>query len=197
MVTSAHARAPHAAGYSDERLVRECLNGSQEAWAELIGKYKNLIYSIPIKYGLSREDAGEIFQQVCLQIVAALPALREPRSLAAWLIKVTARGSSDFVEQQRRLKWVDLESHEDQIGVVDDGIERLMRGVEQEQIFREALSQLRPRCQELIRMLFFEPQSVPYEDVAKKLGIAKGSIGFIRVRCLKRLRRQLEAQGFL
>jgi hypothetical protein len=45
-------------------------------------------------------------------------------------------------------------------------------------------------------MLFFQEPSTPYEQVAKNLNVAKGSIGFIRMRCLERLRRLLEKKGF-
>ena len=34
------------------------------------------------------------------------------------------------------------------------------------------------------------------EEVAERLGLATGSIGFIRGRCLKRLQRALEESGF-
>ena len=50
----------------DGLLVQECLKGSEEAWSALIDKYKNLIFSIPIKYGFSPDEAAEIFQAVCL-----------------------------------------------------------------------------------------------------------------------------------
>jgi DNA-directed RNA polymerase specialized sigma24 family protein len=45
-------------------------------------------------------------------------------------------------------------------------------------------------------MLFFATPAVPYEEVAKMLGVAKGSIGFIRRQCLERLRRHLIDKGF-
>jgi len=35
-----------------------------------------------------------------------------------------------------------------------------------------------------------------YQEVAKRLGLATGSIGFIRGRCLRRLQRALEKAGF-
>jgi len=44
---------------SDERLIADCLKGDQEAWGTLIDKYKNLIYSIPVKLGM-HQDAGDI-----------------------------------------------------------------------------------------------------------------------------------------
>ena len=48
----------------------------------------------------------------------------------------------------------------------------------------------------MIGMLFFESPSRPYEEVAKELGLATGSIGFIRGRCLKKLRERLKKEGF-
>jgi len=50
----------------DARLIKDCLEGSESAWSALISKYKNLIFSIPMKYGFSRDDAADVFQAVCL-----------------------------------------------------------------------------------------------------------------------------------
>jgi hypothetical protein len=65
---------------SDEQLVRDCLKGKDSAWSALIFKYKNLIFSIPIRYGFSEEDAADIFQAVCMDLLAELPRLREPKA---------------------------------------------------------------------------------------------------------------------
>jgi hypothetical protein len=48
----------------------------------------------------------------------------------------------------------------------------------------------------MINLLFFQEPQVSYRDVARRLGLATGSIGFIRGRCLKRLQRTLEELGF-
>ena len=83
---------PHP-GWSDERLVRACLDGNEQAWSALIDKYKNLIYSIPLKYGASPEDAADIFQSVCLELFSELPQAAEDGGLRGWLITVTAHQS--------------------------------------------------------------------------------------------------------
>src|SRR5258708_8549437 len=72
--------------WSDERLVAACRKGDQQAWSALIDKYKNLIFSIPIKLGLY-DDAADIFQAVCLDLLTDLPRLREPRALPKWLMQ--------------------------------------------------------------------------------------------------------------
>src|SRR6202034_1771364 len=71
---------------SDEKLIGRCLKGDQEAWAALIDKYKNLIYSIPIKLGM-HQDAADIFQSVCVDLLSELPRLREHRALPKWLMQ--------------------------------------------------------------------------------------------------------------
>src|SRR6202051_1625219 len=76
-------RPDHA---SDERLIDGCLKGNPEAWSALIDKYKNLIYSIPIKLGMY-QDAADIFQSVCVDLLSELPRLREHRALPKWLMQ--------------------------------------------------------------------------------------------------------------
>ena len=48
----------------------------------------------------------------------------------------------------------------------------------------------------MIELLFFQQPPPPYSEVAQKLQLATGSIGFIRGRCLKRLKQILEEKGF-
>ena len=74
--------------------------------------------------------------------------------------------------------------------------DRLMAELEKEQMVRDAIVQLNPRCEQMVRMLFFENPPRPYQEVADGLGLATGSIGFIRGRCLQKLKKHLEKMGF-
>ena len=75
--------------WSNERLVRECCKGNQAAWSALIEKYKNLIFSVPIKFGLSRDDAADIFQAVCLDLLSDLPSIARAAALPKWLMQAS------------------------------------------------------------------------------------------------------------
>ena len=179
---------------SDEQLVRDCLKGRDAAWSALIRRYKNLIFSIPIRYGFSQEDSADIFQAVCMDLLAELPRLRKPKALAGWLIQVTRNKCF-----HRKL---DGQRHPVQEMGSDDPLaagqtaDSLVAEFQQDQLLREALAELAPRCRQLVYMLFFEMPARPYEQVAKDLKLAPGSIGFIRRRCLDKLRERLEQMGF-
>ena len=183
--------------WPDTRLVRECRNGNEEAWAALLDKYKNLIFSIPIKRGLPRDEAADVFQRVCVLLLAELPHLREPKALPMWLIRVTSRECARWRRQEhpvsaRETVTLETAALADEKPLADELLARL----KDEQTLRDAVQTLPPRCRELIAMLFFETPARPYQEIAAQLGLAAGSIGFIRGRCLTRLRRELEKKGF-
>ncbi len=181
--------------WPDTRLVRECLRGSEEAWRALIFKYKNLIFSIPVKYGFPADDSTDIFQAVCLDLLSELPKLREAKALPKWIMQITAHKCFHRKQQQRRTESSE-EEHKRPEQSTPPRAEEILRQTEDEQSLRQAMSELSPRCRELVHMLFYNEPARPYQEIAQTLGIAVGSIGFIRQRCLERLRKSLLEAGF-
>jgi RNA polymerase sigma factor (sigma-70 family) len=180
---------------NDAQLVQGCLQGNEASWSALLSKYKNLVFSIPIKYGFSREDAADIFQSVCVDILHDLPSLRESQALAGWLIRITHHKCLHQLKLDRR--FVASETQPMELTISTGEIpENKVRELQKEQVLRDAIESLAPRCRELVQILFFESPARPYKDVAKSLGLATGSIGFIRARCLNKLGQKLQEMGF-
>jgi RNA polymerase sigma factor (sigma-70 family) len=187
------------ANSDDGRLIGRCLQGDQQAWSALIDKYKNLIYSIPVKLGM-HQDAADIFQSVCVELLTELPRLREHRALPKWLMQTCYH---KCLRQQRsadRLVELEPEGFEGESGLpagsADELPEHMLMQLEQEQILRDTVSELPEKCEQMVRLLFFEIPPRPYEEIADELGMATGSIGAIRARCLAHLRKELEKRGF-
>jgi len=191
--TKAPRKAP--AAWNDTRLVKECLSGNEEAWSMLIEKYKALIYSIPVKYDLSRDEAADVFQGTCTELLIRLPDLREPRALPKWLMQVAHHESYRMKRMNQRVVSRDAEPNlpEPEIPPI---AESLVQQTQEEQMLREAMTVLTPQCRRLVELLFFETPSRPYTEVAALLGLAVGSIGFTRQKCIERLRRHLAELGF-
>jgi RNA polymerase sigma factor (sigma-70 family) len=182
-------------GWDDTRLVKECLAGNEEAWSLLIDKYKALIYSIPIKYGLPPHEAADVFQSTCMELLTRLPELREPKALPKWLMQVTHHQCFRVKRQAQRVVSRDTEPdlQEPETPAI---AEILVQQTQEEQMLREAMRKLTPQCRKLVELLFFETPARPYTEVAAELGLALGSIGFTRQKCIERLRRNLDEQGF-
>jgi RNA polymerase sigma factor (sigma-70 family) len=179
----------------DANLIQGCLQGEEASWSALLSKYKNLIFSIPIKYGFSREEAADIFQSVCLDILHDLANLRDTRALAGWLIRITNNKCLRQLKQNRRFVSNETNPLEPVIPAGETPENRL-RELQKEQVLRVAIESLNSRCRQLVEILFFESPPRPYKDVATSLGLATGSIGFIRARCLNKLGQKLQEMGF-
>jgi RNA polymerase sigma factor (sigma-70 family) len=180
---------------ADDALVAACLQGDEDAWTALIDRYKNLIYAVPLRSGLSPEDAADVFQAVCLQLFSELARLRNVTCLRSWLITIAIHKVGELRRQRRR----PLESLDDPAGHIEDAIAVIppdqVEELERDQRVRDAVGQLPDRCRTLVHLLFYEHPPRAYRDIARDLGLATGSIGFIRGRCLTRLARALAACG--
>lgn len=181
---------------TDDRLIRDCRKGNEAAWSALMEKYKHLVYSIPFKYGLSADEATDIFQEVFLELITHLPHLRQPKALPKWLIQTTSHKCYHHRRQRHRYSGEDSEGDERPDPALANIPHDIFADWEREQQLQETLGKLPARCQQLVQMLFFEEPRRPYVEIARSLGIATGSVGFIRGRCLEKLRAALKDLGF-
>jgi RNA polymerase sigma factor (sigma-70 family) len=70
-------------------LISACLQGNQVARNDLVERYRRLVYSIPMRYGLTSDDADEIFRKVWVTVWRRLSQLHEHKLFSAWLIAIT------------------------------------------------------------------------------------------------------------
>lgn len=195
-MTSAPKEGPtkDAKQHSDLELIDQCLAGNESAWESLIDRYKRLIVSIPYGYGFSEEDCSDIFQAVCMDLLSELARLRERKALAGWLIQVTR--NKCFHRKHSLLRRRGIETSTFEVASCSGEPEGLVSQLEKQHILQQALAEASPQCQELINMLFFATPPRPYVEVAQRLRLARGSIGFARRDCLDKLRDRLEQLGY-
>jgi RNA polymerase sigma factor (sigma-70 family) len=136
-----------------------------------------------------------VFQATCMELLVRLAELREPRALPKWLMQVAHHECYRMKRLNQRVVSRDAEPDlpEPETPAMAEG---LVQQTQEEQMLREAIASLTPQCQRLVALLFFEMPARPYAEVAAELGLAVGSIGFTRQKCIERLRRQLEELGF-
>jgi RNA polymerase sigma factor (sigma-70 family) len=178
----------------DRDLILRCRQGSAGAWHQLLNKYERLVYSIPLRYGLSRDDAADVAQITFTILIQSLDSLAEDSRLGPWLVTVARRHTWRLLERNRResasehLESADLAESAVLLGKSDaDSIEHW----ELSQWLDAALSKLGDRCRELLLALYFQPERSSYAEVAADLDMPIGSIGPSRARCLKSLRQAL------
>jgi RNA polymerase sigma factor (sigma-70 family) len=212
MPEDAHSRAPgvkpgqsgkYRSVDSDDILVAACLRGDTQAWSALIERYQGLILSIALRRGLSRSDAEDVFQNVCVKLYMHLADLRDVRKLAGWLAAVTARESALLFrkDEARIFSETELLSDDSAAGMSepaspDDGPEQEILTIERREVVSRMLSELSEECRKLLTMLYAADSPKSYNEIADDLNMPVGSIGPKRARCLAKLRSLLQGIGY-
>lgn len=163
-------------------LLQRCADRDQAAWKILVNRYERLVYAIPLREGLSKEQAADVTQETFTILFKQLDSIREPDRLASWLMAVARR------ETWRRRKAAHRGTA--QVDIIEDlpSEDDFVEQHTQAAAVHAAVQSLGEPCRSLIFGLFLDPSEPAYGTLASQLGRPVGSIGPLRGRCLDRLR---------
>ncbi|MEV0596739.1 RNA polymerase sigma factor [Nonomuraea cavernae] len=179
-------------------LVARARKGDQNAWNELVERYLPLIWSICLRHRLSRPDADDVAQTVCLRLVEHLAVLRTPAALPGWIAVTTQRECVRVLRAVRRREVaeqpmiVDLAADDEATTMIEHELER----AERQAALRAAFAQLPALCRKLLTLLMRDPPP-SYAEIGDRLGTPVGGIGPTRARCLAKLRQSPYLHGYL
>lgn len=203
--STAYDDVPYTRGGSVDRtdvgaLVRSAAGGDAAAWKSIVEGLGPLVWSVVRAHRLSDADAHEVYQTVWFRFAQNLGRIREPEKTGAWLASTARHECLKVLRNARRLTPTDDPQLLDRVS--EDGtpeqslLEAEEAAAQSERVRRmwQEFEELGDRCRQLLRVLIASPPP-SYQEVSAALGIAVGSIGPLRQRCLRRLRARLEARG--
>jgi RNA polymerase sigma factor (sigma-70 family) len=182
------ATAPITPGTAVTELVMKARKGDEQAWHALVEQYAPLVRSVCRRYQLNQADAEDVAQTVWLRLFNQLDGLCEPAALPGWLSTTAWRECSRVRRVNGRAAAepaTDIESVPDQRTA---SVDQALLAAERAEAVRTAFSRLPFGSQRLLTLLLADP-AIPYAEISARLGVAVGTIGPARGRCLKRLRR--------
>jgi RNA polymerase sigma factor (sigma-70 family) len=168
------------------RLVGAARQGSEDALGQIVTELSPLLWQVARAAGLSTSDAEDVLQTVWLRLLAHLDGIHTSAALTGWLVITTRREAWRVSAAARKQLPADTE----QLSMLPDqgpGSEEQVIIEDQRRALWQAIGQLSPRCQELLRIVAFVPRP-DYAVVAAELGMPTGSVGPTRGRCLAKLR---------
>ncbi|WP_328436840.1 sigma-70 family RNA polymerase sigma factor [Streptomyces sp. NBC_00457] len=200
--STAYDDVPYTRGGAVDRadvgaLVQSAVDGDAAAWKALVEGLSPLVWSVVRAHRLSDADAHEVYQTVWFRFAQHLGRIREPQKAGAWLASTARHESLKVLKSLRRLTPTDdaqlldrvSEDRTPEQSVIDS--EDAAAQTERIRRLWQEFEELGERCRQLLRILMATPPP-SYQEVSAALGIAVGSIGPLRQRCLRRLRARLE-----
>ncbi|GGV63611.1 MULTISPECIES: RNA polymerase sigma factor [Streptomyces] len=181
-------------------LVRSAADGDAAAWKALVEGLGPLVWSVVRAHRLSDADGHEVYQTVWFRFAQHLGRIREPDKAGSWLASTARNECLKTLKNLNRLMVTDDPALLDRVcqdstpeQAVLDSEEAAAQSERIRRLWQE-FDKLGDRCRRLLRVLMASPPP-SYQEVSAALGVAVGSIGPLRQRCLKRLRARLQERG--
>ena len=173
------------------RLVLAARKGDDTAWNGLVDLYGSRVWAVTRAHGLGKADAEDVFQVTFLRLATHIDAIRDPDAVGGWLAVTARHECLRLLSRSGRTvptanEAGELEPGDDVVPPVDAGFLTAERDAE---LWR-AFAKLDLKCQRLLRVLMADPPPT-YREASDSLGMAIGSIGPRRGRCLDHLRQHL------
>lgn len=88
--------------FSDESLIKQCLDGDPSAFEFLIDKYKGAVHALAYRKIGNYHDTEEIAQETFLKAYQRLSTLRNTSGFAGWLYVICANCCYDWLRKRRK-----------------------------------------------------------------------------------------------
>jgi RNA polymerase sigma-70 factor (ECF subfamily) len=184
-----------AAGADDDELVRDFLEGDEDAFAELWRRHHPVVHLVVRRYVATPEDARDLVQRAFLRALTAVrrAARRAPVPFRPWLLRIAVNLGKNHARDERRWRRGDdreVAERADPAPRADEILERRRR----EEAVRSAVLELPRRQREVLTLRV--DADLSFAEVAATLGITETNARVHYHHATKRLGRIVrERQG--
>ena len=176
---------------SDMELLRDYdWHGSEEAFAELVRRHIDLVYSAAFRYIGTGAQAEEITQAVFIILARKAAGLRPDTVLEGWLYETTRLTALSFLRGERRRQFREQEAYMQSTlnEHADDAVWNQLSP-----LLEEAVSRLGKQDRNAVLLRFFKEKSV--REVATTMRVSEAAAQRRILRALEKLRKFFTRRG--
>ena len=158
-------------GLNDSEIISKVLNGDSQAFAGLVERYQNYVFTLTMRMIKGREDAEEVAQDIFIKAYRSLPNFRGESKFSTWLYTIVNTTCITFLRKKK------LEIHSldnEKVFELADTMDSGMRANQVEQKSRSvmvnnAIKLLSTDDAQVITLFYKGEQSL--DEIAQVLGI--------------------------
>ena len=155
------------AAASDAEVVAACTEGVQEAFRELLRRYRKSAMTLAYQMLGNGEDAEDIAQEAFVRVFQALPKFRGESAFSTWLYRIVTNRC--LGRMRRRRPTVTLEAVPE-----PRAAEGPAKQVAEGMLTREVLAGVPPELR--VVLLLREQEGLSYREISGALGLPMGTV---------------------
>jgi RNA polymerase sigma-70 factor (ECF subfamily) len=175
---------------SEAELIEACLGGSNAAFAELVDRYKNLVFGVISQVVADRNMVEDLAQEVFLKVHRGLPSFRGDAKLSTWIYRIVRNVCSESGTRDRVTMSIDERTQDGRLRWEPAAADRAFSDLERRDLLEKAIARLPLDQRFLISAHYFGGQQ--YDELADILEMPMGTVKTLLHRAKKRLREMIE-----
>jgi RNA polymerase sigma-70 factor (ECF subfamily) len=172
---------PKEAG-DDRALVKAAQRGDPQAFRALVERYQRRVVQLALGMTKDPDEAMDIAQETFVRVHRYLPSFKGDSSFFTWTYRIAMNLCLDAQRRRGRLERVDVEQGDEaEIEAAMDAPSAALAGPQRQALNRELRERMEDALASLSEnhraiLLLREVEGLSYEELAKVLGIRKGTV---------------------
>ena len=165
-----------------ELVLRATKDKDQQAFSDLMDKYKDPIYYMLLKMVNNNDDAEDLTLEAFGKALNRLNQYTPNFAFSTWLFKIATNNCIDFLRKKKKnVMSIDNrvsnnDGEEYMFEIKSDGMtpEQIAMNEQKIQLMRQYVKKLKPRYEILVEMRYFKEMS--YEEISIELNLPLGTV---------------------
>lgn len=182
---------------NDQIIINQILEGDSNAFAVLVDRYKDLVFTLALRMIKNREEAEEVSQDTFIKVFKNLNKFKGKSKFSTWIYRVAYNTCLDRIKKlKREFNVVTIDEFtENQVKSLDNALDQIIND-ERKQDIQKCLQLLPSDDSFLLTLFYFEELSL--EEISKVVGLTANNVKVKLFRSRKKLttilREQLESE---
>lgn len=170
----------------DQKLIDAINKGDTKAYAQLVNRYKDLVYTLAIRMLKHKEEAEEVAQDTFVKVFKSLQQFKGDSKFSTWIYRVTYNTCLDRIKKNKKhLNDVAIDDFTfNKLDAIDNALENMIKK-EKQKLIKQCIAKLPEDSSALLTLFYFEELSL--DEISKIINIEANTIKVKLFRARKKL----------
>lgn len=170
---------------TDEIIIDRVLSGDRNAYAFIVDRYKDKVYSLVAGIVRNEEIAKELAQDIFIKAFNALKKFRKESSFSTWIYRIAYNTAVSEI-RKKKIPVYSFEEQLEKASDISDSFELDEENETKKSLLHKAITKLNAEERLILMLYYFEEHSI--DEISMSSGLTKSNV---KVK-LHRLRKKLK-----
>ncbi|WP_411768185.1 RNA polymerase sigma factor [Winogradskyella sp. A3E31] len=172
---------------NDENILIDAINnGDARAYAQLVDRYKDLVYTLAIRMLKNREEAEEVAQDTFIKVFKSLDRFKGDSKFSTWIYRVAYNTCLDNIKKNKKhINNVAIDEYTfNKLDTIDNALDNIIKE-ERSTLIKDCINKLPEDSSALLTLFYFEELSL--EEISKIINVEANTVKVKLFRARKKL----------